>query len=62
LDSSYMNKSEFKRTCTICYENEIKVLLKPCNHLCVCSNCSKKIDNCPMCRENIFAKEEVNFS
>lgn len=53
--------NRINRTCAICYEHEIHILIKPCNHLCVCIGCSKKIDACPMCREIIISKEFIKF-
>ncbi len=50
-----------KKICSICYINEIRILFKPCNHLCVCSECSKKIDSCPICRMVINSKEFIKF-
>jgi hypothetical protein len=51
-----------KKTCVVCYECEIKILFKPCLHLCVCEKCSPKFDTCPMCREQIRERERVKYS
>lgn len=51
-----------KKTCVICYEGEIKVLVKPCRHLCICEKCSPKIESCPLCREPIRERERVKYS
>lgn len=57
-----LNRSPIdRRVCVICYEKEIKILLKPCSHLCVCSFCATKVDSCPVCREIIISKESVKF-
>jgi hypothetical protein len=55
-------KTTNSRTCVICYEKDIKVLLKPCNHLCSCIQCSNKLEDCPMCRERIISKEIVKLT
>jgi hypothetical protein len=55
-------KYQEKRNCSICYEQEIKILIKPCNHLCLCSKCSDKVHSCPICRERIILKEIVKFN
>ncbi len=48
--------------CVVCYENEVCIMIKPCNHLCICVRCSKKMNTiCPMCRENIIEKEFIKF-
>lgn len=40
-------------TCVVCIENRKSTLLMPCKHLCVCSECAKQVDNCPMCRKKV---------
>lgn len=49
------------KTCVICYELDIDIYFKPCNHMCVCQECSKKIQNCPMCRDTIVLKEQIRY-
>lgn len=43
--------------CIICYSSGIDTVIKPCNHMCLCHECSEpmrqKADKCPMCRETI---------
>lgn len=43
--------------CIICYSTGIDTVIKPCNHMCLCHECSEpmrqKADKCPMCRETI---------
>ena len=51
-----------KKCCIVCYKNEINVLFKPCNHLCVCKNCSTKIEICPMCRTKIKEKSKIKYA
>jgi Zinc finger, C3HC4 type (RING finger) len=49
---SLMNSSRNLLCCIVCKENERKVLLVPCRHLCLCQSCSslqKTIVNCPLC-------------
>ena len=36
--------------CVICLTNIKDTTLLPCRHLCVCSECLKHIDKCPVCR------------
>ena len=47
--------------CVICEEEQKRVVLLPCKHLCVCVSCSKleKLEDCPMCRTPISDKLEV---
>lgn len=37
-------------TCCICYSNSKDHAIVPCFHMCVCSACSQRIHQCPMCR------------
>ena len=65
-DKIYLKKTKGsmlgKKSCIICYENEMNILFKPCNHLCVCNNCSSKVDSCPMCRTKIKEKNKIKYS
>jgi len=45
--------------CPICYENIRNVLSLPCKHL-FCSFCINKMDKCPICRECILMKYNIN--
>lgn len=40
-------------TCVICQETKKDTVLIPCRHLCVCENCCKDIELCPLCREPV---------
>ena len=40
--------------CSICYTNEKNVVFLPCKHNVTCSECSKNIKNCPICRKKII--------
>uniref|UniRef100_A0A6C0LZC8 RING-type domain-containing protein n=1 Tax=viral metagenome TaxID=1070528 RepID=A0A6C0LZC8_9ZZZZ len=42
--------------CSVCYEKPRSVVFMPCKHLIVCSSCSEKISQCPMCRTDIADK------
>ena len=37
-------------TCCICYSNSRDHAIVPCFHMCVCSACAQRIQQCPMCR------------
>lgn len=48
--------------CIICRENKRDILFTPCNHICICEECSnKKIDNCIICKSVIQNKNKVYF-
>ncbi|CAN0478392.1 unnamed protein product, partial [Discosporangium mesarthrocarpum] len=36
--------------CVICLTDPKDTLLLPCRHLCVCRECFKHVDKCPVCR------------
>jgi len=41
---------EEEEECIICYTNPPEMILLPCRHFSVCSDCFKHIDKCPVCR------------
>ena len=58
--------------CVSCQHNKKNVLLRPCNHLCMCSSCSVKlpkvstaggepVSKCPVCRAVITEEITVDF-
>lgn len=36
--------------CLICLTDQKEILLLPCKHFCVCSECFVHLDKCPVCR------------
>jgi hypothetical protein len=42
-----------KVLCRVCFEGEISVVLLPCRHRVLCSNCCEKCKKCPICRITI---------
>lgn len=49
--------------CCVCLTNPKDCVLKPCSHVCVCSECAKQLvklrGGCPICRERIVRVEKV---
>ena len=43
--------------CKICFDNPVKITMVPCGHLATCSECSKPLQQCPICRGPISAKQ-----
>ena len=35
--------------CTICVENPLEILFRPCMHVCACAKCARKLQSCPVC-------------
>ena len=57
------NLTDDDRQCIICYDNQKSVMIRPCNHVCLCEVCSRNIrglnGKCPMCRKDIRGIERV---
>ena len=50
--------------CVICYTNKKDWMVRPCNHVCLCFECTTENirhlhGHCPMCRGNILTVEKV---
>ena len=46
--------------CSICYERPICLMVKNCNHACLCLTCAPKVDRkCPICRAAIQKFEKI---
>ena len=46
--------------CVVCMKNKRQLLLRPCNHFCVCGECSDILQGkCPICRKLIQRTERV---
>lgn len=59
------------KACSVCFENQIKVMFLNCGHCACCQKCSLdlvKVDKglrkatCPICRKNITAMKIIEFS
>ena len=48
-----------KSLCVVCLDVNREVLLKPCNHYCVCSSCSNGLGECPLCMKRIQKTEKI---
>lgn len=49
------------KLCIVCMVEQRKVLLRPCNHYCVCEVCVRRLGaKCPVCRENITSSEIIH--
>lgn len=43
--------------CLVCYQNPREIILLPCGHVCLCLDCSERInDLCPVCRGKVQTK------
>jgi Zinc finger, C3HC4 type (RING finger) len=52
-----------EKLCVVCLTNNKCVILMPCRHLCMCTDCSDVIDNtsrlCPICRTDFDRRVTV---
>lgn len=52
-----LNRSNDDRYCIICQERSKCILLLPCRHVCMCSECNTRLqlydNSCPICRNHI---------
>ncbi|KAF0930512.1 hypothetical protein E2562_033253 [Oryza meyeriana var. granulata] len=48
--------------CRLCSAKEAAVLVMPCRHLCLCADCEKNADVCPVCRFPKSCSVEINMS
>jgi len=44
--------------CKICFDNEINCLLLPCAHFVICLQCTKTVNECPVCRKKFTAVQK----
>lgn len=45
--------------CVVCMDNRRQVVLYPCEHLCMCVACSRRVTQCPLCREPVVTRMEL---
>ncbi len=50
-----------KRLCEICQEQIKKIVLLPCQHMCLCKQCldHEKWKRCPICRQGVESNMEI---
>ena len=51
------------RTCAVCLTEDSVMLMRPCNHLCACETCSRRLAGraCVLCRRPVRSMERVFF-
>ena len=54
-----LSQERDKFLCIVCQDLKWEVILKPCNHYCLCPNCSKTLKLCPICKCRIKKTEKV---
>ena len=62
LSRMHRERSERRQSavnCVICLDKEKTILLRPCNHLCLCERCEATVQTCPLCRQGIEERISV---
>eukprot|EP00747_Dinoflagellata_sp_TGD_P171515 gnl/TRDRNA2_/TRDRNA2_205806_c0_seq1.p1 gnl/TRDRNA2_/TRDRNA2_205806_c0~~gnl/TRDRNA2_/TRDRNA2_205806_c0_seq1.p1 ORF type:complete len:297 (+),score=49.70 gnl/TRDRNA2_/TRDRNA2_205806_c0_seq1:49-939(+) len=62
---SRMQRERAERTqtatrCVVCLDRAKILLLRPCNHLCLCETCGGIVQHCPLCRQAVEEKVRVH--
>lgn len=61
-DEEEEEKERSRRRCHGCRRNEMCVLVLPCRHLCLCSDCDPQFESCPLCMSPKSATIKVHMS
>ncbi|XP_060086634.1 baculoviral IAP repeat-containing protein 7 isoform X1 [Heteronotia binoei] len=48
-----LRRLQEERTCKVCMDKEVSIVLVPCGHLVVCAECAPNLRRCPICRATI---------
>ena len=54
--------AEFGPSCKVCWKRVASVVLLPCRHLCVCTDCDQVVRTCPLCPAVRNSSVEVYLS
>lgn len=55
-------KLKDQKLCKICMDKELAITFLPCGHLATCEECSKSLEECPICRKPITQTVKVYWS
>lgn len=58
LEEELAKEVESKQ-CVVCLDNPRRLMVKPCNHYCLCEECRRHLTNCPICTGRIVQVEVV---
>ena len=48
-------RNQGNTNCVICWNFPANHVLLPCRHACLCVNCFKRVENCPVCRTRVIS-------
>ena len=54
-----LSQERDKSLCVVCLDATRKMLLKPCNHYCLCYDCLQGLRECPVCKRRIQTTEKI---
>ena len=54
-----LSQERDKFLCVVCQDLKREVILKPCNHYCLCHDCSSALRECPICKSGIEDIEKI---
>ena len=57
--NSELSQEKDKTLCVVCLDNKRELLLKPCNHYCLCTDCVPALHKCPVCTRGIQSTEKI---
>lgn len=52
-------KEEVK-TCIVCMDRPLEVLITKCKHICMCNTCCQALSLCPMCRMPYNSQTDID--
>ncbi|CAB3384328.1 Hypothetical predicted protein [Cloeon dipterum] len=55
-------RSRANPQCTVCLEDDVRVVFLPCGHLVTCVQCAPNLRLCPVCRVEIKATVRAYFA
>ena len=56
-----MEQMNAERQCKVCLTSQTNRVFQPCGHMVCCDICSKRLRNCPICRDKIKSLVIVVF-
>lgn len=62
LEGNAIKCDDNDQECVICAENKRDILFEPCNHIIVCIECARRLNDdpkCPKCRKTIESAKKV---
>lgn len=59
INSDCLPKKIENILCKNCNKNNFNTLIKPCNHVCLCSECVEFLLKCPLCFKYIEYTEKI---